>query len=155
MTGFENLMVELTGSICDKKPKGAANCFCEDGVYHDVFYGAFKGRSNIENLIQNYFYRDGRDFRWDIHDPVSSGSYGYCRYLFSFESKLKEAQGQRTVFEGVSVVHLKGGLIKTYSEVADTFPALQKIGFTAERLERLAKKKGEELQARKDVLAHL
>lgn len=155
MTVFERLMVKMTGSVCDSNPQGAASCFCQDGVYHDVFYGAFKGRNNIENLIQNYFYRDGKEFRWDIHDPVSNGSYGYCRYIFSFESRLKEALGQRTVFEGVSVVYLKGGLINTYSEVADTFPALQKIGFTPERLERLAQKKGAELQSRHEVLEHL
>ena len=34
-----------------------ADLFCEDGVYHDVFYGAFAGRAKIAEMIDDWFYR--------------------------------------------------------------------------------------------------
>ena len=37
-------------------------CFTPDGVYHDVFYGAFEGRDRIAEMIRDYFHRDGCNF---------------------------------------------------------------------------------------------
>ena len=37
--------------------KGFASLFTEDGVYHDVFYGDFKGREKIAEMIDDWFYR--------------------------------------------------------------------------------------------------
>ncbi len=101
-------MRTLTGAVCSENPEAVSDCFCEDGIYHDVFYGIFRGKENIRDLIKNYFYRDGCNFQWDIHDPISKGVLGYCRYIFSFESRLEGAVGKRTVFEGVSVVQFDG-----------------------------------------------
>ena len=58
-----------------------ASCFTPDGVYHDVFYGAFEGRDRIAEMIRDYFHRDGCNFRWDTHNPVSDGTTGYVRYV--------------------------------------------------------------------------
>ena len=30
--------------------------FTENGVYHDVFYGAFEGRARIAAMIPDWFY---------------------------------------------------------------------------------------------------
>ena len=65
-----------------------ADLFTEDGVYHDVFYGAFEGRAKIAELIDDWFYRTATDFRWDMHDPVSDGETLYARYTFSYRSIL-------------------------------------------------------------------
>ena len=70
-----------------------AELFTEDGVYHDVFYGAFAGREKIAALIDDWFYRTATDFRWDMHDPVSNGTTLYARYTFSYRSTLPEAAG--------------------------------------------------------------
>ena len=43
-----------------------AELFTEDGVYHDVFYGAFAGRAKIAEMIDDWFYRTATDFRWDM-----------------------------------------------------------------------------------------
>ena len=51
-----------------------AALFTEDGVYHDVFYGAFAGRAKIAGMIDDWFYRTATDFRWDMHAPVSDGA---------------------------------------------------------------------------------
>ena len=103
--------------------------FAPDGVYHDVFYGEFRGRARIAAMLTDWFYRDARDFRWDMHAPVSDGRTLYARYVFSFESKLPGAEGRRAMFEGVAIMGLRDGLIASYREVADTTPGLADLGF--------------------------
>src|SRR4029078_10591482 len=73
--------------------KAFASLFTEDGVYHDVFYGPFKGRAKIAEMIDDWFYRTASDFRWDMHAPVSDGTTLYARYTFSYRSTLPEAKG--------------------------------------------------------------
>ena len=70
-----------------------ATLFTENGVYHDVFYGAFEGRARIAAMIPDWFYKTATDFRWDMHDPVSDGRTLYARYTFSYRSLLPEAKG--------------------------------------------------------------
>ena len=36
--------------------KRFADLFCEDGVYHDVFYGEFAGRAKIAEMIDDWFF---------------------------------------------------------------------------------------------------
>jgi ketosteroid isomerase-like protein len=77
-------------AFCDavERRNGAAfaDLFTEDGVYHDVFYGAFEGRAKIAQMIDDWFYRTATDFRWDMHAPVSDGETLYARYTFSYRS---------------------------------------------------------------------
>lgn len=134
---------------------GFARLFTEDGVYHDVFYGAFEGRVRIAELIDDWFYRSARDFRWDMHEPVSDGRMLYARYVFSYVSTLPEAAGERVVFEGVSVMRLEDGLIREYHEVANTGPALLRLGFPAERVAKILLRQDEALRAREETRAHV
>ena len=110
-------------SFCDAveqhNGKALAELFTEDGVYHDVFYGAFKGRARIAELIDDWFYRTATDFRWDMHTPVSDGHTLYARYTFSYRSLLPEAKGARAMFEGVAIMTLRDGKIACYHEVAN------------------------------------
>ena len=105
-------------AFCDavEQRNGAAFAalFTEDGVYHDVFYGAFAGRAKIAGMIDDWFYRTARDFRWDMHAPVSDGETLYARYTFSYRSTLPEAKGARAMFEGVAIMKLRDGLIAEY-----------------------------------------
>ena len=91
--------------------KAFAELFTEDGVYHDVFYGAFKGHAKIAEMIDDWFYRTATDFRWDMHSPVSDGQTLYARYTFSYRSTLPEAKGARAMFEGVAIMQLRDGKI--------------------------------------------
>ena len=152
---FVSLIQKMINGVIIGDGDAVASCFTADGVYHDVFYGAFKGHDRIAEMICGYFHRDGCNFHWDIHTPVSDGTNGYVRYIFSYESKLREANGRRTMFEGVAVVTLENGLIKTYAEVANSAPGLQRIGFDAERLARFIKKQGVELANRDEAKGHL
>jgi ketosteroid isomerase-like protein len=132
-----------------------AALFTEDGVYHDVFYGAFEGRAKIAELIDDWFYRTAEEFRWVMHDPVSDGQTLYARYTFSYKSTLPEAKGARVMFEGVSIMTLRDGLIANYHEVANTAPAFVDLNFAPERIAKLMARQGAELKSRPEMQRHL
>ena len=88
------LLKDFTTAVERRDGKSFAGLFTEDGVYHDVFYGAFKGREKIAEMIDDWFHRTARDFRWEMFRPVSDGTMLYAYYTFSYVSTLPEAQGQ-------------------------------------------------------------
>jgi hypothetical protein len=57
-----------------------------------VFYGDFKGRQKIAEMIDDWFHRTARDFRWEMFRPVSDGTMLYAYYTFSYVSTLPEAR---------------------------------------------------------------
>jgi ketosteroid isomerase-like protein len=132
-----------------------AALFTEDGVYHDVFYGAFAGREKIAAMLDDWFYRTATDFRWDMHTPVSDGETLYARYTFSYRSTLPEAQGARAMFEGVAIMTLRDGGIVSYREVANTATAFADMNFAAERVAKIAAKQAVALKARPEMKRHL
>jgi ketosteroid isomerase-like protein len=149
----------LLRAFCDavEQRKGAtfAELFTEDGVYHDVFYGAFAGRVKIAEMIDDWFYRTATDFRWDMHTPVSDGETLYAWYTFSYRSLLPEAKGARAMFEGVAIMTLRDGKIACYHEVANSAPGFVDMNFAAERIARILAKQGAALKARPEMKRHL
>ena len=150
---FLELIRTMTTAACRGDGAGVAACFAPDGVYHDVFYGAFTG-AEIVGMIEDHFHRDGEDFRWDVHDPVSDGTMGYARYVFSYRSKLPEYAGSRSCFEGVAVCRLQDGLIAEYQEVANAAMGLSLIGFPDARLAKFVAKEARDLLARDEATLH-
>jgi len=150
---------ELLRGFCDaveqRNGKALAELFSEDGVYHDVFYGAFEGRAKIAEMVDDVFYRSAADFRWDMHSPLSDGDTLYAHYTFSYRSKLPEAKGARVVFEGVAMMRLREGKIVTYHEVANTAPAFVDLNFAPERIVKILAKQGAALKARPEMRRHL
>ena len=146
-------------TFCDaverRDGKTFAALFTEDGVYHDVFYGAFQGRAKITEMIDNWFYRTATGFRWDMHAPVFDGTTLYARYTFSYRSTLPEAKGARAMFEGVAIMTLRDGLIAEYHEVANTAPGFVDMNFAPERIAKIAAKQGAALRARPEMARHL
>jgi ketosteroid isomerase-like protein len=135
--------------------KAFAELFTEDGVYHDVFYGAFEGRKKIAAMIDDWFYRTATDFRWDMHVPVSDGETLYARYTFSYRSTLPEAKGARAMFEGVAIMKLRGDKIAEYHEVANTATGFVDMNFAPERIAKIVAKQGAALKARPEMQRHL
>lgn len=154
---FGELIRRMTAAACRGDGAGVAACFTPDGVYHDVFYGAFTG-PDIARMIEEFFHRDARDFRWDIHDPVEGEGegegVGYARYVFSFTSKLPGHEGCRACFEGVAVCRLRDGLIAHYSEVAEATAGLALMGFSEARIAKHANRMGRYLMERDEAAAH-
>lgn len=150
---------QLLRAFCDAvekhNGKAFAELFAEDGVYHDVFYGAFKGRTKIAEMIDDVFYRTATDFRWDMHSPVSDGKTLYAHYTFSYRSTLPEAKGARVMFEGVAMMKLRDGKIVEYHEVANTAPAFVDMNFAPERIAKIFARQGAALKARPEMQRHL
>jgi len=148
----------LLSSFCQAVEAGAgaafARLFTETGVYHDVCYGTFAGRDRIAAMLEQRFHRDAEQFRWDMHQPVFDGTTLYARYLFSFRSRLPGAVGRRAMFEGVSIMTIRDGLIAEYREVANTAPGLVDLGFAPERIARLATREGAALRDRPEAARH-
>jgi len=149
------LLKAFCSAVERRDGRSFANLFTEDGVYHDVFYGAFSGREKIAELIDDWFYRTAHEFRWDMHRPVSDGRMLYTYYTFSYVSKLPEAQGRRVGFEGVSMMSLRDGKIAEYREVANLGPAFVELGFPPERTSKILAKEGAHLKKQPDFRRHL
>src|SRR3954454_6519209 len=158
-TGYDMDTIAMLRTFCGavETRDGAtfAALFSEDGVYHDVFYGAFAGRAKIAEMIDDWFYRTATDFRWDMHAPVSDGKTLYARYTFSYRSLLPEAKGARAMFEGVAIMTLRDGLIAEYHEVANTAPAFVDLNFAPERIAKIVAKQGVALKAQPEMKRHL
>jgi ketosteroid isomerase-like protein len=151
----EQLLRAFCNAVEQHDGKAFAALFAEDGVYHDVFYGAFEGRAKIAGMIDHVFYRTATDFRWDMHSPVSDGRMLYAHYTFSYRSTLPEAKGARVTFEGVAMMKLRGGEIVEYHEVANTAPAFVDMNFAPERMAKIFAKQGAALKARPEMKRHL
>ena len=150
---FAELIRRMTAAACAGDGDGVAACFTPDGVYHDVFYGAFRG-ADIGRMIEDYFHRDAENFRWDVHDPIEGDGIGYARYIFSFDSKQPGHEGRRACFEGVAICKLSDGLIAHYSEVAEAAAGLSLMGFSDARISKHAGRMGRFLMARDETAAH-
>ena len=148
------LLKEFTSAVERRDGKAFANLFTEDGVYHDVFYGAFKGREKAAEMIDDWFHRTARDFRWEMFRPVSDGTMLYAYYTFSYVSILPEANGKRVGFDGVSIMRLENGKIAEYREVANSSIGLLDIGFAPERVAKILGKEAKHIKERPEWQRH-
>jgi hypothetical protein len=137
---FRQLLERMTAAICAGDAEGAAGCFTPAGVYHDGFYGEFRGRAEIARMVREFFHRDAGDFAWTLCGAVSDGRTGYARYDFSYVSKIAGSEGRRVGFSGISCCELEDGLIRHYGEVFERAPVLAKLGFADERILKSVKK---------------
>lgn len=132
-----------------------ASYFAEDGVYHDDFYGSFVGRERVAELINDWFYKDARDLRWDMIDPALQSGRLYVRYVFSYNSTLPEAEGARTMFEGVSIMSLSDGKITDYREIINCGTAFVDMNFHPERIFKIFARKASAMKEKPEVQRHL
>ena len=149
------LLKKFCSAVERRDGKAFAELFTEDGVYHDVFYGPFKGRQKIAEMIDDWFHRTAREFRWDMFRPVSDGKMLYAYYTFSYVSTLPEAKGRRVGFEGVSMMALRDGKITEYREVANVGPGFIDMGFAPERVAKILAKEGAHLKQQPEWKRHL
>jgi ketosteroid isomerase-like protein len=147
---FRALIERMTQAICRGDGAAAAACFVPDGIYHDGFYGEFRGREAIRGMVENHFHANARDFSWTLSDALSDGSLGYARYAFSYTSKIADSEGKRVFFSGIAQVRLQNGLIARYGEIFDRGVALAQMNFDPERIAKsLARWAKDEIEAQK------
>jgi ketosteroid isomerase-like protein len=149
------LLKQFSAAVEAGNGDALADCFTDDGVYDDYFFGPSKpGREGIKEMLA-HFFEGGKNFKWDFHDPVESPALGYASYRFSYDSTLPEARGARVVFEGIGRFKLKGGRIVHYSEVFDRGMALAQLDFAPERLKKVAVKYATKLKLQHETMQHL
>lgn len=146
-SAFRALIERMTQAICRGDGTAAAACFTPDGIYHDGFYGEFRGREAIRCMVEQHFHANARDFSWKLSDALSDGSLGYAHYAFSYASRLAGSEGQRVFFSGICRVRLKDGLISRYGEVFDRGVALAQMNFAPERIAKSLKRWAEQEKA--------
>jgi hypothetical protein len=137
---FQALLERMTQAICRGDGEGAAACFVEEGVYHDGFYGEFKGRAAIADMVTRHFHGAASDFRWSVSDVVTEGDVGYASYEFSYVSKMSGSEGRRAGFSGMCKVRLTDGLIERYEEIFERAQVLARLGFADERILKSVRK---------------
>jgi ketosteroid isomerase-like protein len=148
------LLQSFTNAVETGDGDKLADCFTEDGIYDDYFFGPSKpGRAAIREMLA-HFYEGGANFRWEFFDPVASGRLAYASYRFSYDSTLPDAKGARVAFEGISRLELENGKISRYSEVFDRGMALAQLDFAPERLKKVALKYATAFKARPEAAAH-
>lgn len=134
---FTEIVQKFTAAVEAGDGAALAALFCEDGVYHDTFYGEFKGRAAIAAMLEERFHGDAKDFLWEAHKTVREGNIGYASWNFSYTATLPGSEGKRVVAEGMSCFDLADGLIRHYSEKLDSGMALSMLDFPPERLLKL------------------
>jgi hypothetical protein len=150
---FSQLVARFAQAAQSGNGDALADLFTPDGTYDDYFFGPQTGREAIKQMLA-HFAEGGRDFRWDMFDPVAAGNLGYASYRFSFTSSKPEAKGARVVFDGIGRFDLVGGLIRRYSEVFDRGMALAQQAFEPERLRKIGIKYATALKAQPGWAVH-
>jgi ketosteroid isomerase-like protein len=137
---FPALLQAFTAAVEAGDGTKLAALFTEQGVYHDTFYGEFKGRAAIKEMLELRFYRDAEKFRWDFLHPVADGKTGYAEWGFSYTSKMPQNAGKRVAFTGMSKFDLQNGLISRYGEMFQGGVAFVQLGVEPARMEKVFKR---------------
>ena len=154
MTDFTDLLSRFAKAVAANDGTAFAALFTEDGVYDDGFFGEYKGRKAIADMLQ-HFHDTGSNYRWDFFDALSDGRTGYARYRFSYASGMPGAEGKPVVFEGISHFVFRDGLIARYEEAFDRGMALAQQEFEPERLRKIGLKYAAALKARPEWAGHV
>ena len=137
---FSSLLEDFAAAVETGDGTALAALFTEDGVYDDIFYGEFHGREAIRDMLEQIFWRDGKDFDWEFLHPVATADVGYASWLFSYTGTTKHNMGRRCGFEGVGVFHLRDGLIARYEDRCNAVAPLRDMGVPFAVIDRLARK---------------
>jgi SnoaL-like domain len=135
-TSFATLLTTFARAVEANDGEQLTALFTADGTYEDGFFGAHTGRASIIAMLQR-FHDTGSSYLWEFLDPVSDGAIGYARFRFSYASLLPESMGRPVLFEGISCLRFRDGLIAHYREAFDRGVALVQLDFPAERIKRV------------------
>ena len=151
---FTRLLERFTAAVEAGDENAFKALFTEDGVYDDIFYGAFRGRDRVAEMLRDHFHGHARDFCWEMHDPVCDGSIGYASYTFSYTSTMTHSAGRRVVFTGCARFVLRDGLIESYREWAFGTAGLAQLGAPAKVLARQLERETKHIRAAADPARH-
>lgn len=149
---FAEMLQKFTKAVEAGDGTALGNCFNEQGIYHDTFYGEFKGRDAIKRMLEEMFFRDAKDFIWKMIDPVSDGKTGYARWeYFGYTSTMAQSEGKRVILDGMSFFRLNNGLIDYYSESFNSGIAFGQLGMAGSAMEKVFGKWGRQTAERPEM----
>jgi uncharacterized protein (TIGR02246 family) len=154
-TEFAQLLARFSDAASRGDGKAFAQCFTEDGVYHDYIYGPHTGRASIEDMLVNLFHRDAANYDWRMFDPVVNGDVGYAWSLSKFTSTIPQFQGKEVVIDGMSRFVLRGNLIAEYRESVNGGVAMAQLGVDPARMSKVMKRWAGWLRDRPEVKTYL
>lgn len=134
---FADLLRRFTRAAEAGDGRRFAECFTEDGVYHDYIYGPHTGHAEIAEMLEKLFHRDATDYRWEMFDPVCHGDLGYAWSLSSWMSTVPEFKGKVVVIDGMSRFELRNGLIADYRESVNGGVAMSQLGVAPGKMEKI------------------
>lgn len=152
---FTQLLARFSDAASRGDGKALAQCFTEDGVYHDYIYGPHTGRASIEDMLVNLFHRDATNYDWRMFDPVVNGDIGYAWSLSRFTSTIDAYKGKDVVIDGMSRFVLKNGLIAEYRESVNGGVAMAQLGVEPARMAKVMTRWAGWLRGRPEVKAYL
>lgn len=150
---FEEILKEFSARVQTGDGDRFAELFTEDGVYHDIFYGEFKGREAIAEMLR-LFHKGGKDFIWELYEPAEANGVGYAQWLFSYTATHERAAGRRITFDGVGVFHLKDGLIARYEDFSNGAVPLRQMNTPPELMDKMLERWQGWLEAKPRYAAH-
>ena len=148
---FANLVARFGAAATVGDGNALAECFTEDGVYHDYIYGPHVGRRAIADMLENLFHRDTSQYDWQFFDPVSDGRIGYAWSLSRFVSTIPQFKDKEVVIDGISRFVLRDGLVAAYHESVNGGVAQAQLGVPAERMAKVMARWAATFRARADV----
>ena len=72
--------------------------------------------AQIRNMFEVSFHGRARDFRWEMHEPVSDGTINCAHLTLTYASTMKQNSGKRVMRSGCSQFQLQGEKIASYRE---------------------------------------
>lgn len=154
LDAFTGLLDRFTAAVESGDTAAFTRLFHAEGTYDDIFYGEFRGRERLAEMLRDHFHGHARDFSWEMHDPVCDGRVGYASYTFSYTSTMKRSEGRRVVFTGCSRFLLRDGLIESYREWAFGTAGLAQLGAPPPVLARQSEREAARIRAGADRRRH-
>lgn len=152
---FVQLLDRFSDAASRGDGKAFAQCFTEDGVYHDYIYGPHTGRASIEDMLVNLFHRDATNYDWRMFDPVVNGDNGYAWSLSKFTSTIPQFQGKEVVIDGMSRFVMRSNLIAEYRESVNGGVAMAQLGVDPARMAKVMNRWAGWLRDRPEVKTYL
>jgi steroid delta-isomerase-like uncharacterized protein len=117
-------------------------CFTEGATYVDTFFGAHTGHAALARMFERMF-REGRDYAWRMTSVMGGPHAAAAEWTFAYvvTDAVPRSAGRRVRFAGMSVFELEGGRIARYREYFDEGLALLQLGFAAESMAKVLRRR--------------
>ncbi|MBI2800713.1 MAG: nuclear transport factor 2 family protein [Gammaproteobacteria bacterium] len=121
---------------------GLVTLFTADASYTDTFFGEHIGHPQLRPMFERMFH-EGRDYTWVMDAVVATPERAAAEWTFGYTvtDAVPRSAGRHVSFRGMSFFELEGGKIARYREVFDVGTALLQLGFSAEAIAKVLRRR--------------